>query len=489
MNHHLLSTAHRSKLSTALILPYLKKKRIMCSCIILTFALMIAAFLTIVNTDRNSFIPYLRNVEVLSYQNDLHVAVDETILDYNINAEKLQKFSTSIDGKVAAFLTNNKELYLVQNQKIKKIADDVLHFELSSSGQGIAFAQKYAKQNALSLYNLKEGTRREVTTLLSRFDFSLSPDGQTLSYYTQVDNQEILMCHRKGKELTICSTTSDLVGLSDDGQYIYAVCPDSNNISVLFVFDYKGRSTELGTVSSISFKFNEDHRQIMFYDNGKTLISVNGKPAMTAASYPLYLVTVPGSRSASDGNSITLPITTMFDHIYTSSDGESTSAWLIRRNPNKSEKLVSRVSSCTLDTSAEYLYYIYNSSQLCVMNISNGLSRSHTLAENVDYYTVSSDRSKVYYTDNGSLYCASGRKSGKSRLLTTNTSGYIFVMSESDVLYYLADTNLYACRNGRKSNLLAENIQSVYSSANNVVYIIGENAVYAAYSKNCLYKF
>ena len=139
------------------------------------------------------------------------------------------------------------------------------------------------------------------------------------------------------------------------------------------------------------------HRQIMFYNNGKTMISINGQLPVTASPYPLYLVTAPNSRSTSDENAITLPITTMFDHIYTCSDGESTSAWLIRQNPNKSEKLVSRVSGCTLDTSTEYLYYIHNSSQLCVMNIEKGLSRSHTLAKNADYYVVYTKRKPLKF--------------------------------------------------------------------------------------------
>lgn len=471
------------KRSRSSILPYLKQKRTKYVCIAVALLLAVAAVLSFIETDRNSFLPYLQNVEVLAQQGKLHVAVDETALDYVIHAEKCQRFCTSIDGKVAVFLTDTKELYLIREKQIKKIADDVLHFEIGSSGMGVAFAQKYAQQYALTYYDLKENTRSEITALLASLDFSISPDGQSLAYYTQMDGQDVLMCYRKNGEQVICREKSDLVGLSDDGKHIYAVCPKTSDTSALYAFNRRGKATELGTITSISCKFNEDHQQIMFYNNGKTMVSINGQPAVMASSYPLYLVTAPNSRSASDGNAITLPVSSLFDHVYTCSDGESTSAWLIRKDPAKSEKLVSKVSSCTLDASTKYLYYLHDLSQLYVMNISDGPAPSHLLAEEVDAYCVTSNRSKVYYTNGESLYCTNGKKGGNAKEISSITASYNLTMSASDVLYYLNGTDLYACKNGRKGSIAVEDVQSFYGSSNGVIYIISDNVIHTAYSK------
>lgn len=469
--------------SSKSLLPYFKRKRIRYLSVFIAVLLLVTALLSFVEVGNNPFHPYENHVEVLPRQDRLHVAINSKMLEQVPHANSCQKISSSVDGRIAAFLTDTKELYLVRNQELTKIADDVLHFEISSSGMGVAFAQKYAQQYALTLYHVAHSTRREITASLSRLDFSLSPDGQSVAYYTLIDDQDVLMCHRRGKELTICRENSDLVGLSDDGAHIYAVCPKITGTSALYSFNHKGKGTELGSVTSISFKLNTDHRQIMFYNNGKTMVSINGQPAVNLSAYPLYLVTALNSHSASDGNSITLPVRTLFDHVYTCSDGESTGVWLIRKDPGQNEKLVSRASSCTLDANAEYLYYIHDASELCVMKVSGGGYQSHILAENVDHYVVSADRSYVYYVNDGTLYAANGKKSGRAKVISTNTESYSLAISAKDVLYYLNGTDLYTCKNGRKSTLSAQNVQSVYSAPNNVVYIIGNNEIYSAYTK------
>ena len=469
--------------SPASFLPYLRRKRILFSLILVAFILAGAAWLSFANLNQSGFLTYYENVEVLPYTDGLHVLIDDQPLDHVIQAKKFQKLSTSIDGTVAAFLTDGKELYLVQDRRLTKLADHVLHFELSASGQGVAFAQKYTKQTSLTLYDLEEETRREITTLLMRLDFSLSPDGKSLAYYTQIEDQEILMCYQNEEATEISSENADLVGLSNDAKHIYAVCTTKSGPPILYSFNLKGRGTKLGSVTSISFKFNHDHREIMFYDDGKTLISTDGHPAVTASSFPLYLVTSPNSQSTSDGNAITLPVTTLFDHVYTCSDGEATSAWLIGEDPEDSEKLVSRVSGCTLDASGEYLYFIHDQSQLCVMDVSDGLSKIYMLAENADTYAVTSNRNKVYYIDNGNLYCTNGKTGGNPRLIVSNISSFNLVMSASDTLYYLSDQNVYRCTNGKTIDCVAENIRSIYNSSNNVVYIIGEDEIYTAYTK------
>lgn len=483
MKQSLIPTKQSKQAKLSSFLPYLKQKRTITGCLIVVLLLIFSAFISFINTGNKHILPYQQNVEVISFDNKLYVAVNDNILDEVIHTGKCQKLAKSLDGNIAAFLTDAKELYLVNGQEMIKIADDVFHFEISSSGQAVAFAQKYAKQNALTLFSLEEGTRREITTLLSSLDFSLSPDGKTLAYYTLVNNADVLMCYRNGQSTEICKDESDLVGLADDGKYIYAVCPASDGSSNLYSFNHKGYASNLGPVTSISFKFNYDHRQIMFYDNGKTLVSTNGQPAITASSYPLYLVTAANTQSASDGNSITLPVTTLYDHIYTCSDGEATSAWLIRKNPEKSEKLVSRVSGCSLDETAEHLYFIQDHSTLCVMNVENGISPILVLAENADAYAVTLNRKKIYYTNDGSLYCTNGRKSAASKLICSDFAGYNLVIGASNTLYFLNETDVYACKNGKNVETIVENATSLYNSSNNVVYIIGEDEVYIASSK------
>ena len=470
----------------AALVPYFRRKRILLTAATAVILLLIAGAISLFIRPGNGFLPYLQNIEVIPHQGTLAVAIDDTLLPDTIAAEKCEKLRASIDGTIAAFLTERKELYLVQGKSLKKIADDVLHFEISSTGQGVAFAQKFAEQYALTLYSVKEQKRTEITNNLFGLDFSLSPDGKTVAFYTQNEDRSLLMCHYKGNNLTVTLDNCDLVGLSDDGDYIYAVCPKITGTTSLLVYNIRGGSAELGQVTSSSFKFNADHRQIMFYNNGKTMISNKGRTAIKASTNPLYLVTAPNNHSTSDGNAITFPVKSLFGHIYTCSDGETTGAWLIQKNPEKSIRLATGVSGSTLDSTAEYLYYIKDLKQLCVLQIADGSKASEkarVLAEDVITYAVTSDRSKVYFTTQKGLYSTNGKKAGIIRLISSDYTGSLPVLSAADVVYYLCENQLYACKNGKKGTLEAQNIQSVYSSPNSVVYILGSDSVYTAYNR------
>ena len=184
MKQALLPTSPRLKGIFTAIAPYFKRKRILYGSCVILMLVVIAALISLMHNRSNGFVTYQQNIEVLKHQGQLRIAIDDTVLDEVIEAEECQSYACSMDGMIAVFLTSNKELYLVKDQELKKIADDVLHFEISSTGMGVAFAQKYMDQYALTLYDPVENTRREITDHLSKLDFSLSPDGQSLAYYT-----------------------------------------------------------------------------------------------------------------------------------------------------------------------------------------------------------------------------------------------------------------------------------------------------------------
>lgn len=465
------------------LIPYFRTKRILIGCAAVVLLLIVSVAAAFIPVEKGDFIPYKRNVEVISYQNGLSVLVDGALLSRLDGAEHCQQLRTSMDGSVAAFLTEDRELYLADSHRLKKIANDVHHFEISVSGNGIAYAQQYVDQYALTLYNVHDRSSREITDSLSRLDFSLSPDGKTVAYYEKRDDQEVLMCHRKEKNLTISDEDSDLIGLSNDGKCIYVVCSNATDQSVLCAYNARGMQRELGHISSISFKFSANHRQIMYYNDGKTYISSNGQKGKTVSSYPLYLVTAPNSQSTADGNAITYPVSSLFNHVYTCSDGESTSAWLIKKDAEKSIPLVSRVSGCTLDASADYLYYLHDMKQLRYIQISDGQNAAEgyrSLADNVDAYALTSNRKFAYFTSNGALCIVNSKRGGSVRTICQDITNLTPVLNKGDFAYYLKDGQLYVCKNGRRITSVAKNIQSIYSSSNSVVYILGDDGLYTS---------
>ena len=466
--------------------PYFRTKRTLIGFAVAFLLLSSAIVVAALPKDHGDFLPYEQNIEVISYQNGLNILLDGTLLDKLDTTAQCVQFQSSMDGSAAAFLTEDQALYLVEGHRVKKIADDVQHFELSTTGEGLAYAQEAGDQCFLTLYNVAKRSSREITEQLTRMDFSLSPDGSNVAYYELRQGKEVLAVNRKEKRHTVTSEATDLIGLSNDGKQIYAICSKARDQSILCSFHFRGKKQQLGSISSISFKFNYDHRQIMYYSGGQTYISTNGQEGILVSSYPLYLVTAPNSQSTKDTNAITYPVRSLFDHVYTCFDGECNSAWLIKKNSDKSIKLVSRVSGCTLDASNQYLYYLHDMKQLRYIRLRDGKDAGEhfrSLADNVDSYALTANRKQVYFTSGGSLCAVSGKSGGTVKVLCQNTDSLTPVLNRGDWVYYLSEGQLYASKNGRNGTVVAQHIRSLYSSSNSVVYVLGEEELYTSTTK------
>ena len=463
------------------IKPYLTNKKVwICAAAAIVLLVAVSIISNVIAND-NGFIDYKQNIRFVDNGGEINVIVDDKVLSDSAMGEYSDNIRVSIDGKVAAFINDEDELYVVNGKKLKKVADDVSFFELSSSGEGLAYAVYEGEHYALTLYSVKNKKSKTVSTEVSNLDFSLSPDGKSVAYYVEGDDADNLMFFKGSKSLTISSSYSDLVGLTNNGKHIYAICQNDDGETQLYAFDKDGDRQKLGNINSTSVKFNADHTQIMFYNDGKTYIAAKGKDAVKVSSNSLYLVTAPNSQSASDNNSITYPVDSLYNHVYTCSDGENTSAWLIKKNVDKSEKLVSRVSSCTLDASAKYLYYIYNYGELRVVKISDGdkaADRYKTIAKDVHNYVVTSDRERVYFLANGYLCCTNGEKGGRARIIANDNLDYILAINGKDVVYYVMDGDLYACDNGKKGKRVVSDAELVYHTANGLVYAQNDDSIY-----------
>ena len=464
--------------------PYLKNPKVLITLGIPLIILVAVIVLWAVAGRGNGFIEYRQNIEIVDLGDDIHILVDDKLTSDIIYDRDSDAIQNSLDGSTCAFLTDKKELYIVNGQHLKQIAEDVIYYELSAGGTGLAYAVKEDSLYSLTLYNIEKAKGIHLTNEMCSLDFSVSPDGLSAAYYESRNNNEVLIYSNGDKTVPVTYDNSDLVGLSDKGKYIYAICKDDGGELRLYSFNTRGKRNKLGEVTTSSIKFNDDHTQIMFYNNGKSYISVKGKEGIKASANALYLVTVPNSRSASDNNAITYPVSSLFDHVYTCSDGVHTSAWLIQKNPNRSELLVSDVSGCTLDASARYLYYIYDNDELRWVKISDGASASdryHSVAKDVDNYVLTGNRRRVYYINNRVLYSCNGKKGGNDRCLTDKELGYSLCLNRNDVAFFVMDGNLYSCGNGKKINMVLSGVESVFQSANGTVYAYADGSFYSSF--------
>jgi len=250
----------------------------------------------------------------------------------------------------------------------------------------------------------------------------------------------------------------------------------------MYSYNTKGDSTKLGGIDSSTVRFNDDHTQVMFYNEGKSYIATKGKEAVKASSDRLSLIIAPNASTFYDSTSYTYPVSNMYNHVYTVSGESGYSVWMIKKNADKNEKLVSKVSNVQLDASAEYLYYIYDNDELRVVKVSDGekaTERFTKLAEDVEGYFVTSDRKYVYYGSDDSVYSVNGKKGGKSKTVC-NDGVEGAAMNGKDVFYYIMDGDLYATKNGKKGSKVISDISSVTNTSNGIVYASNEDAFFVS---------
>ena len=396
-----------------------------------------------------------------------------------LEATGIRSQRQSIDGTVLVLLTKEGDLAFVKGTKLTKIADEVSDFVISADGTGVAYTVNEDGDTKLYLYNVKTKKANVVTSKMYGSSYCLSPNGDSIAYFEKKEGDEEakLMLFKGKKSTKITSASVTLLGLSDNGKYIYVIGKNDDNASVLYSYNKKGDRDKLGAISGSRVMFNEDHTQILFYSDGKSYISTKGKEAVKISSSQAQPILPNSCENFSDGITYTVPTDNLFNKVY-SCDGN---IWYIRKNTDKSVKLANDASSVTLSEDAKYVYYV-NKGELKVLKVSHGdnaSDKAKVLAEDISNYVVTSDCKKVYYVSDGSLYAVNG-KTGKGKKTVANEDvAASLAINAKDVVYYYMDGDVYASKNGSKGKKVVSDAVYFETTANGIVYVSTEDTLFA----------
>ena len=503
-------------------------------------------------TSGNGFTPVKHTIDVFTnVDKEVLIKYDnKAVISTGIEAAGITETYCSIDGSICAFTTTENQLVVVKNKKAVVVADDVVDFVLSVNGNGIGYTVANDDETVdLMMYNV---SKKKSTTVLSEYtpsnsshaDYALSPDGKSMVYYKfDADDETYTMMYFNGSKHTkITSNEVNLVGLSNKGKYIYVVVADEEGNTTLYSYNTKGEKQKIGGCSTSDFYFNEDHTQIMYYDGSKTMISAKSKEAVRISSNRAWIMLPKTSTSLLNITSgratltfesflnnfglsletvmqdkdmynyykdyfnnilldapvvnnyiYTVSCDTLFNKVYICQKDNQYSAWLIKKNTDKSVRLVNNIYDWEIDESYEYLYYTDKDDNLMMLKVSQGeraSDKAKQIAEDVDTYVVTSDRSKVYFTSDDALYSCNG-KNGKSKktVAAENVHDYI-VLNANDVCFYIMEGDAYATNNGKKGKMVVADVDSVaYGNyvdyelevtANGIVYIEADGSIYAS---------
>ncbi len=476
----------KTPLSTTLSNILTKAKTLFSNKIVLYSLIGVVALLVVllvgsaIGNSGNGYIQLKQNITYYPADDgEYSIIVGKKVLKKTIECDEgIDSLTSSLDGKTAAILTGDNELYVVSGTKLKLIAEDVVSYALSVNGKGIVYSSRDDDDKTTSLYLAKvsNGKSAKITGNLGG-KFVIAPDGMSVAYYEDggKDSADELMYFKGKKSTSICDDEqSKLLGMSNNGKQIYVSISkesDGGSETVLYSFNNKGKKVKLETISG-SVRFNSDHTQILFKnDEGKSFIATKGKEAKKVRNGSLSLIIAPGSSAMSS----TLPVSDLYGHVYSNGEGD---VYMIKKN--KDIKLVSNAKSIQLDGSAGYLYYIYNGEEVRMAKISHGEKASEKAKTIVDEsvgYVVTYDRKFVYFVDGDTLMSVNGKKGGTPREVTDNLDGDAALTKDSR-LYYTMDGDLYVVTNGKKGKKVLSDVDSVINSDNGYVYARGDGKLY-----------
>ncbi len=435
----------------------------------------------------NGYDAYKHSIEVNIVEDEIVIIYDAKKAKYTgVEAKGIDDTQASIDGSILVLLTDEGELYFVKGTKITKIDEEVENFVLSVDGTGVGYVTETDDGESLNLYNIKNRKSKTVTNDLSGYNYTLSPNGDSICYYQEKEDDEepSLMYFKGSKSTKVTSNEVELIGLSNNGKYIYVMGEDDEGDEFLYRYNTKGDKDKIGACNAPAFYFNEDHTQIAYFnsDNGyKTYLSTNGKEGKKIASSIASPLLPRSVGTFSQGYTATFATDNLYNKVYTCQSENGVNVWYIRKNADKSVKLVNNVSRVTISEDAKMVYYI-DDGELKVLTVSKGdnaSDKAKVLAEDIDSYVVTSDCKKLYYTADDALYCVNA-KNGKSKKTVANDeveSG--LYINAKDVVYYIMDGDAYATKNGSKGKKVVTDADGLHQTANGIVYVSADDDIYA----------
>lgn len=439
------------------VLPIVKNKFVLLGAGAVVLVIILISVISAIIGSDNGYIEVENAPHYYESDGKIYISSGDKLLKTTVPG-KVADSGASMDGKYLYIKNDEGDLYIVNGSKVQKVASDVARVEMSVTGKGLLYTTKSEDdegEGETELFHYVLG-KKSVSVADKIARYAISPDGKTATYtLADDDNEKTPLYFFDGNKSTkIASSKLSLRGMSNGGKYIYVAQTNDEGETTLYSYNKKGDKTRIGRIGGSAVRFNADHTQALFCYDGKTYISEKGKEVDGCAkNKELSLIMTENAYMFGS----TYPVDNLYDHVYRSSDD----VWFIRKNSDKSVKLVSKANYLQLDSTASYLYYVYDSEKLRMIKISDGENASEKaitiVNEMVSTYVVTSDRDFVYYVYDEELYSVNG-KNGKNVKKVSNDEldynyyGYEYdlCISGNDTVFYSIDGDLYASSNGKK---------------------------------------
>ncbi|MDR0196728.1 MAG: hypothetical protein LBI36_00710 [Oscillospiraceae bacterium] len=433
----------------------------------------------------------------------------------------------SVDGTKAAFIVSDTTwsagtLYYASGKGAPvKVAEDVLDFVLSDSGEGMAFYVNYdpsAYVADLMVYDVKDAQAHAIDHNAYYRDSGdyyynfyhyigsyavISPDGKSVMYKADYENGEhTLKINVNGKSDTV-GRNADGIAVADGAKFMYFTKTTDTGTALYASKGTDAQEVRLDRVSTgVSYNryhFNADYSQIVFVNaDGRTCISVRGGDKSNLANSVVVLFLVPDNarfRAYEGGydahNVYVYGFGDFKNSVFLSGNGE------LNAIDGKLEKQVIAgdvsIGNSTVSKDGKWVYYVNYSGILKKASASDSTLPAQTVASGVSDFVLAPDGDTVYYiTLDGELYQKKSGAEGRGTKIDGNAYvGYDYdaiLISGDGKVYFLSDVwagkgTLYGV-SGTKKNRVRDDVYGVYAGARDFYYFVDGETYYDVYVIN-----
>jgi len=446
----------------------------------------------------------------------------EVLVSYNNDPRftisgDLHSSQRSIDGGKAAILTDNRDnrggtLWFVTTSGSARIAEDVLTYQISDSGNGVVFFTDYSSKNdtaSLYLYDTQAKKASLITEDAPYFGYSdmtgvcISPNGKTIGFasnYDQYHDEFTGYVSIDGKAAEKLGKNSAAVAVSDGGRYIY------------YIKNYDGYSGSLNVRSGnndnklisdfntyIYLSLNKDYSQIFFNYQDKSYLSQGGSEKAKIGNSTISDLLVPrGTQKRIVQNFYTMitvyGISSFIDQVAYSDDG------LVYINKsletNKISSSSTYANSARISNNGKILLFISNTGHLSAIDPTNPNAGRREVARNVQEFVATGDVTSIYYVnEDDELFYIKGN--GQPVKISDDVSNHLVLPYNSAKAFFLVDYSdkrggelYFSDKGGRRVKVPgADEVMELWSTPANLFFQSYDNEIFRSNGNEMFIRF
>jgi len=435
--------------------------------------------------------------------------MNEVVISGNNNAKftidgDLNNAQRSLDGSKAVVLTDMRgsdggALWFVTTSKVTKIADDVLAFRISDTGNAVLYLTDYdSRSDVATLYHYDTSRQNSVRITEEAMyngeslkGICISPDGKTVAYISKYDSRDdeykgyIKVGNRAAEEI---GKNQYALVVSNNGATVYYVREADDYSASLHVKSGRNDNRLITEIPSFTTMWvNKDYTQVIFNHDDRANMSKNGgeRERIYSDSFRSILLPQGTQQKYTFGGRISVVVVGV--RSLTPLVAITNNGLVHLNNKNESNRISSSSDhpySSIISADGRTLLFLTNSGHLASIDPSRAGADRNEVGRNVSDFVASSDVKTIYFVnEDEELFYVRGNAAPSK--VSDDVNGQLAMQWNSTRAFFIVDSGsrggeLYYSNNGRARTRVpgGNDVMGLRTSVACVFYVDDSDDIY-----------